>query len=520
MILRLVLGLAGNQIAISKIALKAFIALLAVQRGSKEKNRDYIITAENLKNNTPKGTFLEPKEDTHTRIWAANINGLSYDNMGGKMVEIIATKKETSSDIIVCVETNTDTTRYDVKSNLYSTFSSLSTPQLTCSATPVKCQTVFKPGGTLLLSSGPITSRMIDSGTDYLGRWSYQTYSGKKGIKNTIINCYQVPRQQPRKGRFTNSAQQEAHLLSLDRQCTNVRQLFYKELSEFLTTLQRKGHDVLLLGDFNDDLSEVNSGMARILSRHKLHDLMRYAVGTTNVTTYTRGSRRLDYALGSERFLLAFLQGGYERFGDRLKTDHRPYYLDFCTKLLFGVLHIYEKMDQERFLKGRDTPKVTKYLKTLHDKLEQQNAFNRMTELYESDTPDHQLLETLDALYLTLALKVEYDERRKYNHEWSLKLLTQRAHVSVLKYYMAQFKSRYSHHESIQYLQAQYGPFPAPLTMKECDNYLKEQQQALHKVIKESVKTRIQELEERIKELENQAEDAEQDENKNKVKAI
>ena len=72
----------------------------------------------------------------------------------------------------------------------------------------------------------------------------------------------------------------------------------------------------------------------------------------------------------------------------------------------------------------------------------------------------------------------------------------------------------------IQYLQAQFGPFPAPLTMKECDNSLKEQQQALHKVIKESVKTRIQELEERIKELENQAEEAEQDDNKNKVKAI
>ena len=146
-----------------------------------------------LKENIPKGSILELKEDNNTRICAANVNGFSYDNMGGKITDLVSVKKEIQADIIACVETNTDTTRYDVRSTLYSACSSLSTPQMICSTTPVKSHSIFKPGGTIMISSGPITARLIDSGTDYLKRWSYQTYGGKHGIRNTIINCYQIP---------------------------------------------------------------------------------------------------------------------------------------------------------------------------------------------------------------------------------------------------------------------------------------------------------------------------------------
>ena len=491
--------------------MKQFVAQFAQQHHSPALNREFIITNNNLKNNTPKGTPLGVKEDNTTRIWNTNLNGLSFDNMGGKMVEVVSTMKETQADIITCCETNSDTMRYDVSSTIYSACSSLNTPQLTCSSVPVKASTVFKPGGTFILSSGAITARLIDKGTDYLGRWSYHTYCGKQGIKNTIISCYQIPDQKVRKGRFTNFAQQQAYLLQQDRPCNNIRKLFYTELSAFITALQHKHHEILVLGDFNDDIIEVNSGMAQLLAKHHLHDLMRYSVGTTNIATYSRGRRRLDYALGSERFLLALLQGGYERFGDRLKTDHRPYYLDFDTKKLFGTLHIHPSSDQEWYLRGSDRPKLTQYIKVLHDKLSQQNVFQRMTDLLLSETPDHSLLETLDSLYTRLALKVEYDERRRYNNEWSEKLLTQRARVSVLKYHMAQYLTHMCHKDSIQWLNEKYGPFPPPESQQQCKSQLQEQQQELHKLIKDSVITRVQELDEKIKNLEMAAEEAEKD---------
>ena len=140
------------------MALQAFVALFAVQRNSPTKNREYIITAENLKQNTPKGTFLGTKSNENTRIWSTNINGLSYDNMGGKMVEVASLIQEVSADIMACVEINTDTTRYDVKSTMFAACKNLSTPQMVCSSTPIRAQTHFKPGGTVLVCSGPITS--------------------------------------------------------------------------------------------------------------------------------------------------------------------------------------------------------------------------------------------------------------------------------------------------------------------------------------------------------------------------
>ena len=78
---------------------------------------------------------------------------------------------------------------------------------------------------------------------------------------------------------FTNQAQQEAYLQSVNKPHQNVHQLFYKDLSNTVESLIKKGKDVLLLGDFNDALLDMNSGMAKIVSRFKLHNLMRHAVG-------------------------------------------------------------------------------------------------------------------------------------------------------------------------------------------------------------------------------------------------
>ena len=87
------------------------MALFATYRHVTDCNREYIITDANSCDNIVKGTPLDTKAEEMTRIWCTNINGITYDDMGGKLTNIIAIAKETSSDIISITKHNTDTTK-------------------------------------------------------------------------------------------------------------------------------------------------------------------------------------------------------------------------------------------------------------------------------------------------------------------------------------------------------------------------------------------------------------------------
>ena len=181
---------------------------------------------------------MDGKEEGSTRIWCSNINGLSYDNMGGKLTDIIAIAKETQADILSVSEHNTDTTKHSIRSNLYHCCKSqLQTPQLVCSSTPTPSATTYKPGGTLMFSNGAITARLVGSDVDYLGRWSTQTFAGKQGIQETVVTCYQIPKHNPHKGTFTNYAQQEAYLCQLKKPTVDIQNLFYEDLGNLLQSL-------------------------------------------------------------------------------------------------------------------------------------------------------------------------------------------------------------------------------------------------------------------------------------------
>ena len=115
---------------ISRIALSQFIKQFALQRTDTLTRREYIITEANARDNVPKGAILTTKQHSATRIWCANINGLAYDNMGGKLTDIISIAKETAADMIAITEHNTDTIKYDIQSNLYDQCrKNLDTPQ-------------------------------------------------------------------------------------------------------------------------------------------------------------------------------------------------------------------------------------------------------------------------------------------------------------------------------------------------------------------------------------------------------
>jgi hypothetical protein len=97
--------------------------------------------------------------------------------------------------------------------------------------------------------------------------------------------------------------------------------------------------------------------------------------------TYIRGHKRLDFALGSGRVVQAVLSCGYEAFNYRFHSNHRAYYIDFDTKVLFGSVTQHLVHHTARILHSNNVKQVTQYIREKHKLLSTHNAFERANQL-------------------------------------------------------------------------------------------------------------------------------------------
>ena len=82
--------------------------------------------------------------------------------------------------------------------------------------------------------------------------------------------------------------------------------------------------------------------MSSVLIECGLHDLTHKAHPHINFATCARGKLRIDYALGTKKFLTAVNTGSYEPWGYHCVADHRLFYLEFDARKLFGNAHLLE----------------------------------------------------------------------------------------------------------------------------------------------------------------------------------
>ena len=94
--------------------------------------------------------------------------------------------------------------------------------------------------------------------------------------------------------------------------------------------------DIILTGDFNDVIGDSNNALTMLISDFGLIDVHTNKHGfDTDIPTYIRGPRRLDYMFVSRRLLDHIKKCGYEKFDVRIVSDHRGSYADFSVRGLF-----------------------------------------------------------------------------------------------------------------------------------------------------------------------------------------
>jgi hypothetical protein len=248
--------------------------------------------------------------------------------------EILHSLRAIETDISGLPESNLDTLKPTIRARLKRICSDFfGTSVLASSTSSLSAHTPYKPGGTPLTGvAHNLCGRYQTSGSDPhgLGRWSFIQLYGKQGKSLVIITAYWVCHGHIGTSGASTAFHQQWHLLRLaGTKRPNPRKRFITDLITEIKTWQHAGADIILGGDFNEQLGETPDGLSHLVTMCGLADIHASNHGTQDEPrTYSRGSKRLDYMLLSPRILDYVDISGIDPFHSVIQTDHRGLFAD------------------------------------------------------------------------------------------------------------------------------------------------------------------------------------------------
>ena len=122
---------------------------------------------ETMNNGTSEGheCFGDPMDeeanDSRTRIYIQNLNGINWDKSGGKWPYICEMLATIQADVACFTEINTDVNNYTVRKQMETICQrQFQQNSLIMSTSKYKSPTLYKPGGTAVLAMNAITTKI------------------------------------------------------------------------------------------------------------------------------------------------------------------------------------------------------------------------------------------------------------------------------------------------------------------------------------------------------------------------
>ena len=105
--------------------------------------------------------------------------------------------------------------------------------------------------------------------------------------------------------------------------------------------------------------------MGNIVTTFGLYNITYNATSTINFATFGRGTKRIDYTIGTIEFQKALIGGGYKPFGEHCQSDHCLIHHKFNNVLLFGN-ETADSVKGEMRVQNTDKTQGLVYLDTLY----------------------------------------------------------------------------------------------------------------------------------------------------------
>jgi hypothetical protein len=205
-------------------------------------------------------------DDSTSRLLFGNNNGLQLSDGGEKFSLLCEEANRVHVDHLGLAEPNIDDTWWETNDIIHRT--AKRTFHHVCvdtSTSPIRTESRYKPGGTMSMALGNLVGRIIEKGGDYLGRWSFIRYAGIGHRSVMVVSAYQVCVRPTNLHGTTAFHQQQAILQQERRANINPRKNFLHDLAKALHVWKTRGDSIILMGDFNEDITSPNSGMSSIL---------------------------------------------------------------------------------------------------------------------------------------------------------------------------------------------------------------------------------------------------------------
>jgi hypothetical protein len=321
----------------------------------------------------------------YVRVYCQNVSGI-YDREGIGLDAAFKEIKQAGADIFTFNETHGDESNAIARRALR-----LSKQRMwrdnnedckiihSSSAAPVLNFT--KQGGNMVGITGSLVGRIRDTITDPFGRWCGYTLIGKDIKEIMVITAYNVSQYKNAKVGEDTLFNQQIALYKLN----NIREpdpkkLFIEGITALVKNARKEDKDIILTGDFNELVGDDQNGMVKVLAAGDLTDAHEHQHGKVDISTYTRGVKRLDYVFVTPRLIKHVIRSGYESFHARIASDHRGYFVDFA---LSGFLDrqlpsIFSA--SSRAIRGNHPSNITKYVEHLDGYLEERDIYRKVKE--------------------------------------------------------------------------------------------------------------------------------------------
>ena len=449
------------------------------------------------------GDQIKPhKSPGHTRVMFHNVRGLSLE--GPECLDIFTHDQSSLQvDIQAISEHCLDTTKFlvtqQIQEKLMRQHPGKAVAQFNSSSEPAVA--TYKPGGTAMLVLGNHISRVEPNGKggDPLGRWSYIHFRRQNLPPLTFISAYQVcPR--PTNAMGNTAYHQQTRLLNIEgRTGVHPRKAFIDDLHAFLTHLRSKSHDIVLGGDFNETIEDRNSGLLRIATSHNLIDpfIQRFP-RYKEFGTHEAGSRRIDSVLMSTRLLSSIRHIGYGPFSMVLNSDHRPLFIEFKTKELFGDAVDLLPPLPFRGVQSTDKKSTTKYIEILYDKLKSHGIF-KMQKAIDDNTALVSDIEYVDNIIGISGNEADKKCGKRRPEFYSQTIVKQRIKVSILRGHLSALKTGRQRQGALESRMKRAGiTIELPPTIKQTKLQLQEAESLLRDHRKNSFEMRQSDLQTQI----------------------
>ena len=331
------------------------------------------------------GDPLQKKAQGIIRYAFQNINGISIRE-GLKVMPEIATIGALDIDVAAFTETNVhwnQSTRDKVQHQLHI---NLGNSRVVCASNAsTKVEEGYQPGGTMTAIVGNQVGRIVQTGSDPWGRFTWTEMTGERGEGILVICAYRVSQTKGSvPGPTTSFSQQINEMIKEGDFTLDPRTRILDDLGKLITSKRQQGFRPILMMDANDEWLESGSKSFQTFVKEMglvdhLYDKFKDK-GLTE-TTYARGKRRIDFILVDSSIVHAIKRIGTLGLNDGILSDHVMLYMDIDEVALFKAIMNRPVLHPTREFKIEHADKCEKFINKFRQYVDEKKFPKRVERL-------------------------------------------------------------------------------------------------------------------------------------------